>query len=149
MRFLAMAVMTGATILMVGQRAQAADPTVITLACDGTLTDTSSSTAVPVDHQPKPMEKLGVVVNLNAGTVSFLGWNVPISTVDPATIGFGGNDVGPVGQITDKTGYTSRVDGTLDRVTGRMVADAMTYETKNSPIPPAPLSKITTTCCAR
>ncbi len=64
-------VATAALLLMVAQYARAAEPKVITLSCDGTITDTSSR---PLDPQPKPIEKMGVVPNLTEGTVSFMGW---------------------------------------------------------------------------
>lgn len=130
MRWTATTIVMLVLLPMAGQQAAAEnEPKVITLSCVGTTADTSSST-VPGDHQPKPIEKLRVVVNLNARTVSFMGWNIPIRTVDAASISFNGNDVRPSGQIADKTGNTSKVDGILDRVTGHMVADTMTYATK-------------------
>jgi hypothetical protein len=96
---------------------RAAEPTVITLSCDGTLTDTT--------HQPKPIEKMGVVANLNERTVSFMGWVAPIVNVDAAGINFDGKPVGGV--------FPQRIDGYLDRVTGHMIADTTT-STLNSPI---------------
>jgi len=98
-----------------------AEPTVITLSCDGTVADTSS-TPLPIDRQPKPVEKMGVVANLNERTVSFMGFIAPIALVDAASISFAGEDVGPK--------VAPGIDGILDRVTGHMVADTSTYETK-------------------
>jgi hypothetical protein len=114
--------------------ARAAEPKVITLSCDGTLTDTSL-TSVPMDHQPQPIEKMGVVVDLNERAVSFNGWVAPISSVDAASINFNGV-VAPAAQ-----GYTQRVDGYLDRVTGHMLADTMTYETKRLSDPNTALTR--------
>jgi hypothetical protein len=118
--------------LVLSGYALAAEPTVITLSCEGTVTDKTSWAPIPtdIDHDPKPMGKMGVVVNLNERTVSFQGWTVPISIADAATISFNGDEIGPVGQIAAKEGLTYRIDGTLDRVTGHMTADTMTYETK-------------------
>ena len=63
-----------ALLLMAGQQARAADPAVITLSCNGKITDS----------EPKPVEKMGVVANLKERTVSFMGFIAPISTVDAA-----------------------------------------------------------------
>jgi hypothetical protein len=122
-----------ALLLMTQQQAAAEnDPKIVTLSCDGTVTDKTSSAPIPTDinHDPKPIEKMGVVVNLNERTVSFQGWTVPISIADAATINFNGEEIGAVGQIAAKQGLTHRIDGILDRVTGHMAADTMTYETK-------------------
>jgi hypothetical protein len=117
---------------VLGGHARAADPTVVTLSCDGTVTDTTTSVAIPtdIDHQPKPIEKMGVIVNLNEGTVSFSSYVAPISNADAATVNFNGQEIGPLAQIAKKAGKTFKIDGMLDRVTGHMAADIMTYETK-------------------
>jgi hypothetical protein len=117
-------------LVLSGGHARAADPTVITLSCDGSVTDKSSPPTLPTDRDPKPIEKMGVVVNLNERTVSFQGWVVPISIADAAAINFNGEQIGPVGQIARKEGYTTRIDGILDRVTGHMALSTMTYRTK-------------------
>jgi hypothetical protein len=116
-----------ACVSMVGQHALAEnEPKVITLSCDGTRTDTSSAPTIPIDHEPKPIEKMGVVANLNERTVSFQGWVAPIISVDAASINFDGEPIG----TTQAHGYTQTIDGYLDRVTGHLIADTMTYETK-------------------
>ena len=59
--------------------AEAAEPTVINLSCDGTLTGTYGT------DKPKSMEasqKISVVVDLDDQTVFFLGYVVPIYDVD-------------------------------------------------------------------
>jgi len=116
-------------LLSVAGRQAAAEnePKVITLSCDGTITDTSPPTALPVDRQPRPIEKMGVVANLNDQTVSFMGYAAPIATVDAAAISFNGELLGPLAQIASKQNNNIRIDGMLDRVTGHIVADAMTY----------------------
>ena len=65
-----------ALLLMAGQQARAepkvkarAEPKVITLSCDGTVTDTTT-TSLSIDRQPQPIEKMGVVANLNERTVT-------------------------------------------------------------------------------
>jgi hypothetical protein len=112
------------------QAAAKNEPKVVTLSCDGTVADTSSAPTIPVDHQPKPIEKMGIVANLNERTVSFMGFVAPISSVDAAVINFDGETTGQGGQIASVSGFTVRTDGRLDRVTGHMVADTMAYETK-------------------
>jgi hypothetical protein len=114
-----------ALLLMAGQQARAADPAVITLSCDGKITDTSG---LSVGHDLKPVEKMGIVANLNERTVSFMGFIASISTVDAAAINFNGEQLGPAGQIASEVGLKMRIDGILDRVTGHMVADVWTYK---------------------
>ena len=118
-------------LLMAGQHALAADPMVITLSCNGTRTDTSS-TSLPIDREPKPVEKMGVVANFNERTVSFMGFVAPISSDDAASVNFDGEQLGPVAQIASKAGYATRIDGYLDRVTGHMIADISTYPIEKS-----------------
>jgi hypothetical protein len=123
---------------MVGQRALAeAAPAVITLSCDGTIADTTSPPTIPTDRQPKSVEKMGVVANLNERAVSFMGFVAPIVSVDAANISFNGEQVGPKAAPE----YTQRIDGYLDRVTGHMVADTTTYETKKLSDPNAILTR--------
>jgi hypothetical protein len=43
-----------------------AEPKVITLSCDRAVTDTTLS----IDRQPQPIEKMGMVANLNERTVT-------------------------------------------------------------------------------
>src|SRR5438067_11610182 len=121
---IATAVLLG-LLLMAGQHVRAADPMVITLSCDGdgTITDTTSTSVIPIDRQPKPIAKMGVAANLNERSVSFMGFVAPISSVDAASINFNGEQIGPVAQIASNAGYTIRIDGILDRVTGHMGAD--------------------------
>jgi hypothetical protein len=116
------------------------EPKVVTLSCAGTLTDTTSTSQIPIDHQPKPIERMGVVANLNERTVSFMGFVAPISTDNAASINFNGEDE-PSAQTARKAGYTVRIDGYLDRVTGHMIADIMTYETKRLSDPNAIIDK--------
>jgi hypothetical protein len=56
--------------------------------------------------------------------------SAPISSTDAANINFNGEQLGPVAQIAGKQGYTIRIDGNLDRVTGHMAMYVMAYETK-------------------
>jgi hypothetical protein len=128
-----------ALLLMSGQPAQAADPTVITLSCDGTTTD-KSSTPLVTDHEPKPIQKMGVVANLNDRTVSFMGFIAPIILFDASVISFNGDQIGRAAQIASETGLSMRIDGILDRVTGHMTADIWTHS--KSPDPASRLSDV-------
>ena len=57
-----------ALLLMAEQEARA-EPKVITLSCDGPVTDTTT-TSLSIDRQPQPIEKTSVVANLNERTVT-------------------------------------------------------------------------------
>ena len=97
-------------------RAAENEPKVITLSCDGTLTRTYGANK-PAD--PEPLQKTGVVVNLDEQTVFFLGYVVPIYDVDEASINFGAR------QIVDY-GFSVAITGNIDRVTGRMDVTTVT-----------------------
>jgi hypothetical protein len=67
---------------LVWRYAQAAEPTVITLACDGKVTTGSN---------PETINNMGLVVNLAEQTVyGFVGIVAQIDKVDAAHISFGG-----------------------------------------------------------
>ena len=87
--------------------AQAEEPTVITLSCDGT-----TKVYVKSDESINPVTKMGVVVNLAERVVSFDGHVAHIDHVDAAFIYFGGDSV------KDTTGY-------IDGKTGSMTATNM------------------------
>ena len=96
--------------------AEAAEPTVINLSCDGTLTGTYGT------DKPKSMEasqKISVVVDLDDQTVFFLGYVVPIYDVDQASINFGGR------QAVDY-GFSIIIRGHIDRASGRMELTTVT-----------------------
>jgi hypothetical protein len=61
--------------LVLGDHGRAAE-NVFTLSCDGTLTPTYGANK-PTD--PQPLQKTGVVVNLDEQTVFFLGYVVPLT----------------------------------------------------------------------
>ena len=96
-------------VTMIGlSSAQAEEPTVIMLSCDGT-------TKVYVkrgESNINPVTKMGVVVNLVERTVSFDGHVAHIDHVEAAVIFFGGDSV------KDTTGY-------IDGKTGSMTATNM------------------------
>ncbi len=69
-------------LLLTAEQPAVAEPEVITLSCDGTVTQDT--------NKPKPVQKLGVVVNLDKRTVSFGGYVAPIKAADAANVFFGG-----------------------------------------------------------
>jgi hypothetical protein len=91
--------------------ARAAEPSVIVLACDGIMTMTVGEHQSP----PQPVNKVGVIVNLTEGTVSFAGSVAHIDSVDTAVISFGTDDV-----LREEVPH--RATGDIDRVTGVMSA---------------------------
>ena len=107
--------------LVIGSHAQAAENgrAVITLSCDGTLTRTYDANK-PAD--PEPLQKTGAVVNLEELTVFFLGYVVPIESVDEASINFGARQMADYGFIIGITGH-------IDRASGRMDVTTVTLDT--------------------
>jgi hypothetical protein len=107
--------------LVLGGHAQAAEnePKVITLSCDGTLTRTYGANK-PADD-PEPLQKTGAVVNLDEQTVFFLGYVVPIESVDEASINFGARQ-------TVDYGFSIAIEGHIDRADGRMAVTTATLD---------------------
>ena len=105
-------------LLIAGQYAPATaenEPQVITLACDGTLSRANKPT------NPEALQKASVVVNLDERSVFFLGYVVPIESVDGASINFAGT------QIVDY-GFSVSIRGHIDRASGRMDVTTMTLD---------------------
>lgn len=98
-------------LIVAAKIACAAEPSVIELACDGMMTMTVG------EHQSpsQPVNKVGVVVNLTGGTVSFAGSVAHIDSADTAVISFGTDEV-----LREEIPY--RAMGHIDRVTGMMSA---------------------------
>jgi len=94
--------------------AQAEEPTVITLSCDGT-----TKVYVKSDESINPVTKMGVVVNLAERTVLFDGRVAHIDHVDAGTIFFGGDS------LKDTTGY---IDGKTGVLTATNVDGHELYE---------------------
>jgi hypothetical protein len=88
--------------------AQAEEPTVITLSCDGT----AKVYVKREEGEREPISHLAVVVNLAERTVLFNGRVTHIDHIDARTIFFGGDNV------KDTTGY-------IDGKTGVMTATNM------------------------
>jgi hypothetical protein len=110
--------------LMAEQYARADETKVITMSCDGTLTPMYGSNKA---DDPVLIQKMGVVVNLDEQTVSFLGYVAPVNNVDAATINFGGRRIGNL---------SISVTGYMDRVTGRMDATVTTSDPTRQPHDP-------------
>ena len=91
---------------------------VITLSCEGTLTRTYGAHK-PSD--PEPLQKTGAVVNLDEQTVFFLGYVVPIESVDGASIEFGARQ-------TVDYGFSIAITGHIDRASGRMAITTATLD---------------------
>jgi hypothetical protein len=96
------------------RHAQAAEPTVITLSCDGTIRDSRASV-----RKVKPIKNMGVVANLADKTVSFSSYVIRIDNVTAANISFSGETTTQVGGAA---GIKITVVGDIDRVTGAMTA---------------------------
>jgi hypothetical protein len=78
-----------------------AEPSVITLSCDGRLTNTRIGNA-----KPQPINKLNMVVNFADKTVSFSGHSAGIDKADVAHISFSGENNAVHGEIDRVTGAT-------------------------------------------
>jgi len=88
------------------------------LSCEGTLTRTYAANK-PSD--PEPLQTARVVVNLDDQTVFFLGYVVPIESVNETSINFGAR------QIVDY-GFSIGIRGHIDRASGRMDVTTMTLD---------------------
>jgi hypothetical protein len=86
--------------------AQAEEPIVTTLSCDGT-----TKVYVKREESINPVTKMGVVVNLAERIVSFDGLAAHIDHVDAAVIYFGGDSV------KDTTGYIDGKTGAMTAIT--------------------------------
>jgi hypothetical protein len=78
-----------------------AEPSVITLSCDGRLTNTRVSNA-----KPQPINRMNMVVNFGDKTVSFSGHSAGIDKADVAHISFSGENNAVHGEIDRVTGAT-------------------------------------------
>ena len=96
-------------LTVAAKMAPAAEPSIIELECDGMMTVNEHQA------QSQPVNKLGVVVNLTEGTVSFAGSVAHIDSADAAIIAFGTDEV-----LREEV--PRRATGNIDRVTGAMSA---------------------------
>jgi hypothetical protein len=118
-------------LLVLGDHARAADnaPNVITLSCDGMLTATHGANK---PEASQPLQKTGLVVNLDEQTVFFMGYVVAIEGVGEASVKFGGTQ-------TVDYGFRVAIIGNIDRATSRMDATiVMSDPTKHPPNPALP-----------
>jgi hypothetical protein len=92
-----------ALLLLVTCIAQAAEPTVITLSCDGTV-----KTNVGNNEGPREaINKVGVVVDLAEQTVAFADYVAHIENVDANAIFFGSGMDSAIGNIDRASGVMS------------------------------------------
>src|SRR5271168_774691 len=96
------------------RHAQAAEPTVITLSCDGTVQDSRANVG-----KGKSIKNMGLVTNLAERTVSFSSYVIHIDNVTAANISFSGETTTQLGETA---GIKVTVVGDIDRVTGAMTA---------------------------
>jgi hypothetical protein len=89
-----------------------ADPETLTLSCDGKLTNTMSSDN---DTKTETVTKMGLLVNLAEGTVMGFGTPARIEKTDTVSVNFVGDSGG------------SSVQGTVDRITGGVIASTQLY----------------------
>ena len=106
-------------------RASEKEGNVMTLSCVGTLTRTYGANK-PMD--PEPLQKTGVVVNLDEQTVFFLGYVVPIEKVDDASINIGARQ-------TVDYGFSIGIRGHIDRASGRMDITTVTLDPTTADAP--------------
>ena len=115
-------------LLLLEDHARAADnaPNVITLSCDGMLAATYGTNK---PEASQPLQKTGLVVNLDERTVFFLGYVAPIEDLDEASIKFGGTQ-------TVDYGFGIAIRGNIDRATGRMEATLVMSDPTQQPSDP-------------
>jgi hypothetical protein len=89
--------------LVIVAHAQASEPTVITLSCDGTVKTNVGNN----EGQRKAINKVDVVVDLAEQTVSFAGYVAHIENVDAAAVFFGGGEDHATGDIDRASGVMS------------------------------------------
>jgi hypothetical protein len=105
-------------VLLGYARAAENERQVISLSCEGMLTRTYAANK-PLD--PEPLQTAAVVVNLDDQTVFFLGYVVPIESLDEASVKFGAR------QIVDY-GFSIGIRGHIDRASGCMDVTTMTLD---------------------
>ena len=89
--------------LVIVAHAQASEPTVITLSCDGTVKTSVGN----IEGPRKAINKLDAVVDLAEQTVSFAGFVAQIETIDGAVVFFGSGIDPAIGNIDQVTGVMS------------------------------------------
>jgi hypothetical protein len=105
---LLMSLMIGASFTIQQARAE---PATLTLSCDGKVTNTLSS-----DNKTETVIKMGLLVNFANGTVMRFGTPARIKKADTISVNFVGDN-----------GSGSSVQGTVDRITGSVIASTQLY----------------------
>jgi copper chaperone CopZ len=110
-------------LLLTAERRATAEPNVIRLSCDGTVTEVV--TEVYGTNKPKPIRKIVVVVNLDERTVSFEGYVAPIKAVDAGYILFDGTS-----KVPTFPGFKEiEITGNIDRVESHVDATTIAFPT--------------------
>jgi hypothetical protein len=111
--------------LLLIPHARADEPNVITWSCEGVLTPIYGANK---PQAPQLLQNTGMIVNLDDQTVFFMGYLVPIQSVDEANINFGGM------QVVDY-GFNVAIRGHVDRLTGRVDATTKLSDPTKEPDP--------------
>jgi hypothetical protein len=78
-------------LALAGHHAQAAEPIMLTLSCNGKVTHSTKAS----EPQLEPINNVGLVVNLADRTVSFLGFVAQIESIDASNVSFRGDSTKP------------------------------------------------------
>jgi hypothetical protein len=89
--------------LLAGSYAHGAEPSVITLSCDGTAKTNIGNN----EGQRKPINKVELLVDLAEHKVSFAGYVAHIEDVDGMNVFFGSNEDQATGDINRDSGLAS------------------------------------------
>ncbi len=97
---LAIVVLASLTLALAGRYAQAAEPTMLTLSCDGKITHAEAG-----EPETAPINNVGLVVNFADRTVSFSGLVAKIESIDESNLSFRGDTlVGDIDRVTGAVG---------------------------------------------
>jgi hypothetical protein len=111
-------------VLLPAGNTQAAEPTMLTFSCDGTIADAKAS-----ESKPERVTKMGLIVNFAERSVSGFNIVAHIDRVDDASISFGGEGNLPPLPGARSTPVSMTVMGSIDRVTGAVSATTLTTAT--------------------
>jgi hypothetical protein len=100
-------------MIVVSIQEACAEPETLTLSCDGTLTNMMSTS--DSDNKTEAFTKMGLLVNLAEGTVLGITPAARIKKTDAVSVEFAGEIGG------------ASVSGTIDRITGSVLASTYTY----------------------
>jgi hypothetical protein len=100
-------------VLLSGYGVQAAETAVLTLSCDGTVTNAFDF----IDKKPRPVTNMGLLVNLPKGTVTGFAYGARTDAL-----------VAQIDNISEVlVDFTGSVWGSMDRITGRVKASDVEY----------------------